>query len=168
MRELVRDKNNGRVGSYHWNNKECEAFVNSSEGTDINATEQQGKPLILSSDALFLFGKSGVEDLKPGGRQTIAKLVQSLNSDFSSIQSVRVVGHTDRIGSAQANLALSHARAETIKTLMVDLGASAVLIEARGQGAAQPLVDCKGARVTPELVSCLQPNRRVEVLVRGN
>lgn len=158
----------GRVVRYHWNSNECTAFVNSPEVADIGAAEQPGIPLTLSSDALFVFGKSGIKNLKPGGRQSIAQLVQSLDADFGGIQSVRVVGHTDRIGSAQANLALSQARAETIKTLLVDLGVSATLIDVEGRGAAAPLVDCKGEQVTPELVSCLEPNRRVEVLVRGS
>ncbi len=67
-----------------------------------------------------------------------------------------------------AEIGLTRARADTVRGLLLDSGLDRAKVRAVGMGKRQPLVtDCEGTRATPELVKCLQPNRRVEIEVVG-
>lgn len=78
-----------------------------------------------------------------------------------------MTGHTDRLGTESANEALSVARANTVRELLAQQGIDRNAIRTAGMGARQPVVQCPGAAKTPALVSCLQPNRRVDIEVAG-
>jgi outer membrane protein OmpA-like peptidoglycan-associated protein len=77
-----------------------------------------------------------------------------LKSKKGSGRQVRVIGHADASGSAEANLALSLKRAESVKSYLVQKGAEPDMLIAVGQGAKEP----KNAAdpYSPE-------NRRVEI-----
>ncbi|WP_414649072.1 OmpA family protein [Collimonas sp.] len=105
--------------------------------------------------------------LRGPGRGKIDSLVSQLKQDGVALASVVVTGHTDRIGSETSNFTLSKARAETIRSYLVQQGLDENAIKAYGAGLSQPLVQCPGEAVTPQLVQCLQPNRRVEIEVMG-
>ena len=120
----------------------------------------------LSADALFDFDRSVV---KPGGRGELDKLAADLRGlDFDVIN---VTGHTDRIGRQAYNQKLSSQRAEAVSTYLVDsAGIAASKINARGVNGSDPVTkpgDCVGTKVTPALISCLQPDRRVDIEVTG-
>lgn len=120
----------------------------------------------FSSDALFDFNKAG---LKPGGQQELDKFASDLRG--TSYEVITVTGHTDRIGSHAYNLKLSTRRAETVQNYLVSKAAiPADKIVVRGVNGAEPvtkLADCPGKKVSPALIACLQPDRRVEVEVSG-
>ncbi len=69
---------------------------------------------------------------------------------------VRIEGHTDRSGSPSRNLALSQARARSVKDALVAMGIDADRIETEGVGETRPLADNDTAEAR-------QRNRRVEV-----
>ena len=119
--------------------------------------------VVLASDGLFAFGKAGLNDLAAPGREKLDALISQLRQDAVRLSSVRVTGHTDRVGSSVANLALSRARAETVSTYLVKGGVNGQLARAHGVGESSPVVNCPGKQITPQLVACLQPNRRVEI-----
>ena len=54
---------------------------------------------------------------------------------------IEVAGHTDSQGSASGNLTLSQRRAETVMNYIVDRGASAERLSARGYGEEEPIAD---------------------------
>jgi outer membrane protein OmpA-like peptidoglycan-associated protein len=70
-----------------------------------------------------------------------------------------VTGHTDRQGTLEANDKLSLERAQAIRTLLVERGFRAELIEAVGRGEREPLVATEDEVSEPR-------NRRAELLVR--
>ncbi len=70
-----------------------------------------------------------------------------------------VTGHTDRQGTLEANDKLSLERAQAIRTLLVERGFRAELIEAVGRGEREPLVPTEDEVAEPR-------NRRAELLVR--
>jgi outer membrane protein OmpA-like peptidoglycan-associated protein len=72
---------------------------------------------------------------------------------------ILVIGHTDRVGSVDANDALSLKRAASIKALLVARSFKAELIEAIGRGEREPLIQ------TADEVSESR-NRRAEIVVR--
>jgi outer membrane protein OmpA-like peptidoglycan-associated protein len=122
----------------------------------------------LGADGLFRFGGGKQEDLLPQGRQRIEALIADIRRDVKTVQGINITGHTDRVGSVAFNDALSLQRAQTVREMFVRGGLEPYLIRATGVGLRNPVVQCPGARVTPALVSCLQPNRRVEIEVLGS
>jgi OOP family OmpA-OmpF porin len=124
----------------------------------------------MTSDGMFPVGRAELSSL---GRNRIEQLVRGLSaSGLTEISEVKVVGHTDPLGSEASNQALSQERARTVKDLLVSLGIPASAITASGMGASQPKVteaDCRaeGARTRSQLATCLAPNRRVEISVTG-
>lgn len=70
-----------------------------------------------------------------------------------------VIGHTDRVGSAEGNDALSKRRAEAIREQLVASGVDGKLIEAIGRGERDPLVATADEIDEPK-------NRRVEIILR--
>ncbi|MBW8808689.1 MAG: OmpA family protein [Lysobacter sp.] len=118
----------------------------------------------LSADALFAFGRADRGDLQSSGRAEIARIAAELR-DAKDLRKVRVTGHTDTIGSEQANQALSERRAQTVRALLIDEGVPARLISAEGRGESEPVIgSCDASAERTALIACLQPNRRVEIV----
>ncbi|MDP9899513.1 OmpA family protein [Variovorax ginsengisoli] len=120
---------------------------------------------ILGADGMFRFDRSTQGDLLPEGRQRIEKLASDLRG--RSFDRIVVTGHTDRLGSAAYNDTLSLARAQTVRQLLVQNGVDPARVRAEGQGERQPISHCAGTARTPELIACLQSDRRVEIEVIG-
>jgi OOP family OmpA-OmpF porin len=97
----------------------------------------------------FDFGKSTIRAHSYPSLDRVAALL--VNKNFS----LKLAGHTDNVGSADANLKLSKDRAESIKGYLVSKGANASRIEATGYGKTQPIATNKTAKGR-------QINRRVE------
>jgi OOP family OmpA-OmpF porin len=119
----------------------------------------------VNADGLFPFGKHASEDLLPEGRRQIAALAAQVQRDFHSVNRVRITGHADRLGTAAGNDALSVSRARTVQAVFARSGVSGDMIQVRGEGSRYPLVACPDSVSRAALVTCLQPNRRVEVEV---
>jgi OOP family OmpA-OmpF porin len=117
----------------------------------------------LQSDVLFEFDKA---ELRPAGREELDKLAERLRD--AQVESVLAVGHADRIGPEQYNEKLSAERADAVKQYLAQRGIEEQRVQAQGVGESQPVTgdQCKGARGS-KLISCLQPDRRVEIEVRG-
>ena len=97
----------------------------------------------------FDFGKATIREHSYPSLDRVAELL--VNKNFS----LKLAGHTDNVGSAEANLKLSKDRAEAIKSYLVSKGANASRIEATGYGKTQPIASNKTAKGR-------QLNRRVE------
>ena len=122
------------------------------------------KTLVITSTELFEFDKS---TLTPAARARVDTEVVARLNEFATIQFINVNGHTDRLGSSQYNQKLSERRAETIKAYLISKGADASKIETYGFGKTLPVKSCPDQRDRKALIACLQPNRRVEVEVKG-
>jgi outer membrane protein OmpA-like peptidoglycan-associated protein len=118
----------------------------------------------FEADPLFNFDKYNI---RSDQRSKLDELVDQLNG--ATYSNVSVAGHADRIGTDAYNLKLSERRANSVKAYLVRKGipASKITIEFYGEG--QPITseaDCQGKR-GKDLISCYQPDRRVEVNVTG-
>jgi OOP family OmpA-OmpF porin len=124
------------------------------------------KSVSFSADSLFDFDKSAV---KPAGKQALDDFAAKLRGDQFDV--ITVTGYTDRIGSHAYNMKLSTRRAEAVKSYLIETaGIPEDKITARGADGSDPVTkpgECKGQQRTPELIACLQPDRRVEVEVTG-
>jgi OOP family OmpA-OmpF porin len=120
----------------------------------------------FSADSLFDFDKSVV---KPTGRHDLDKIAADLRGVNYDVLSV--IGNTDRIGATAYNQKLSTRRAEAVSTYLVEAGGIPPnKISAKGVGSAAPVTkpgDCVGTKATPALITCLQPDRRVDIEVTG-
>ena len=120
--------------------------------------------ITLSADALFRFDKSGVADLLPKGRAELDELAAKINDISPAPTRIKLIGHTDRLGAANYNLRLSKARANTVQSYLQQRGVT-LPIATEGRGLQEPVAPCTGVQPRAALISCLQENRRVEVLV---
>lgn len=91
----------------------------------------------------------------------VTNLAQQLQQ-AGHVESVVVSGHTDRIGNAAANQRLSQQRAEAVRRVLVAQGIPSAAVQAQGFGADRPVVQCDQTN-RAELISCLAPNRRVDI-----
>lgn len=119
-------------------------------------------PLSMSAEALFGFKSA---KLLWGGQQQLDKVATQLKGgDF---QTVRVVGHTDRVGTPDRNKKLSLRRAKAVKEYLVLKGVEPDRIVVDGKGAAEPITEprqCAGLSMTARR-ACQAPDRRVEIVV---
>lgn len=132
----------------------------------ISAPVRAPTRVSFAADSLFDFDQAA---LKPAGKQALDKLAADLNgTDFDV---VIVTGHTDRLGSHAYNMKLSSSRAESVKAYLAQsAGIPPGKITAKGVNGADPVTkpgECKGTKASPQLIACLQPDRRVEVEVSG-
>ena len=118
----------------------------------------------LAADALFDFDKAV---LRPEGQKSLDDLVAK--SKALNLEVIIAVGHTDRLGSDAYNQKLSEKRAAAVKTYLVSKGVEANKVYTEGKGEKQPKTgtQCKGDKKTKELISCLQPDRRVDIEIIG-
>jgi len=120
----------------------------------------------LSGDALFAFGKA---TLNPSALWRLDELAGNIRK-MENLEEVVLVGHTDRLrsdGHPERNQLLSEQRAESIKQYLIGKGIPAEKIHASGAGSSQPVVECSRKLSKAKQVVCLQPNRRVEITLRG-
>lgn len=118
----------------------------------------------LNADFLFDFNQAV---LKPEGRTALDDVAAQAKQ--LKLEVVIVTGHTDRIGGDAYNQRLSERRAATVKSYMVDQGIDASRIYTEGKGRTQPVTgtQCNDVRARPALISCLQPDRRVDIEIIG-
>lgn len=71
---------------------------------------------------------------------------------------IRIVGHTDNVGSVPFNMALSQDRAAAVERFLTERGVEAERIETQGDGPSNPVAD-------NETDEGRALNRRVEVVI---
>ena len=121
------------------------------------------KPVSLSfeTEPLFNFDKA---EVRADQRAKLDEFMSGLSG--AQYDSIAVIGHTDRIGKDAYNQKLSERRANAVKAYLVRKGVPADKIQAEGHGKAESVTGdaCANAR-GKVLISCLQPDRRVDVSV---
>jgi len=117
----------------------------------------------LSSDVLFAFDKA---ELRPEGQQKIDEIAGRLKG--ANVQLINTIGHADRIGPDKYNQQLSEKRAAAVKEYLAQKGVETSKVHSEGRGKSDPVTgdQCKGVSGS-KLISCLQPDRRVDIEVRG-
>lgn len=142
-----------------------EAECRQPEAAPTPQTEQ----FDLSADALFKFDRGDLAGMLPEGKLKLDELVAHLSAVYTQVDRIRLVGHTDRLGSEAYNQPLSERRAWTVKQYLQERGVSAP-VQAEGRGESQPTgatSQCRGERADHALTQCLQPDRRVSVEIVG-
>jgi adhesin transport system outer membrane protein len=120
----------------------------------------------LATDTNFGFAKSA---LTLGAMQKLDDLVKEIGKRCGRVDLVRIVAHSDRLGSEQGNMEMSEQRAVEVKSYLQSKGLNRVNFEAVGVGSSEPLpsVKCDASLPVDKLKACLAPNRRVTIEIRG-
>ncbi|PWV49752.1 OmpA family protein [Chitinophaga sp. S165] len=99
--------------------------------------------------------QTGKSSIKPASYAALDRLAEMLKTKGFSL---KLGGHTDNVGNATKNMALSKDRAESVKQYLVNRGTNPSKIEAVGYGQDQPIASNKTA-------AGRQKNRRVEFTI---
>ena len=112
--------------------------------------------VVTLGDVLFASGKA---QLVEGGRSSLEEVVDLLQTEPD--KKIRVEGHTDSQGDAEANLQLSAQRADAVREALISLGVSSDRISSLGMGEDFPIAsnDDEAGRAQ---------NRRVDVILLDN
>jgi outer membrane protein OmpA-like peptidoglycan-associated protein len=121
----------------------------------LQTTDSPRGLVVNMADVLFDFGKY---NLKSDADVKLAKLAGIILAHPGL--HLAIEGHTDNIGSDEANMKLSQQRADTVRDYLVQQGLPADSVTAVGMGKADPVAD----NSTNE---GRQKNRRVEIIVSG-
>ena len=121
-----------------------------------------GFAVIMGADETFAFNRAL---LTPAARRRLDALVARA-ADCARVDQVLVTGHADRIGRVASNERLSRARAETVATYLASRGLPPATVH--GAGHSVPIAACAESLSRRDLITCLAPNRRVEIEIRGS
>lgn len=104
-----------------------------------------------------LFFRFESDALTDQSQALIPQILEAVNQHV--VKDVVVIGHTDTMGTQEANFALGLKRAMMVRNLLVEAGLDGTAIDVTSVGELDPVV--KTADETPE-----PRNRRVEIAVR--
>jgi outer membrane protein OmpA-like peptidoglycan-associated protein len=107
--------------------------------------------------ALDIHFDTGKATIKPDSQAIVAQIVKLLQEDAEL--SLKVEGHTDNVGDAKANLALSKARAKSVVAALTAQSIEAKRLQDDGFGMTKPVADNATAEGRAK-------NRRVELVKR--
>lgn len=110
----------------------------------------------MKDKILFDFNKA---DLKSGSRASLQKMADVLNKYGKT--NITVTGHTDNVGSADANLRLSERRARAVADYLMSLGVAHDRMRIMGFGFERPVASNDTAEGRAQ-------NRRVEIHIVPN
>jgi len=127
-----------------------------SMAAKANAGEVDHEPLALERATLyfnFKFNSAAVDDDATDYLNGLAVALRD-NQNLT----IRLVGHTDNVGSEEFNMDLSIQRAQSLKNYLVRHGIDAYRVTVDGKGMTNPLYDNKTAQGR-------EKNRRVELTI---
>lgn len=118
---------------------------------------QTAEGALITADERILFDL-GSSVVKPDGEVFLQRVAKIANEKTKAQISIK--GHTDNVGTAASNLALSERRAQATKAILIKSGVDAKRIIAKGYGLTMPIAD----NGTPD---GRQVNRRSEIIAVG-
>ncbi|OGQ22985.1 MAG: hypothetical protein A3I05_07130 [Deltaproteobacteria bacterium RIFCSPLOWO2_02_FULL_44_10] len=93
--------------------------------------------VITTNKIHFAFNKA---DIRPESHSVLEEILANIK-DRSEIESVRIEGHTDNIGTDEYNQQLSEKRAQSVRAFFVNRGYAPEKIMAVGMGESAPIAD---------------------------
>lgn len=126
-------------------------------GADVDAIAAIGAAikLNLSAEVLFDLGKATLKQEGVNQAKTVANQIKGMK-----ISSIKVIGHTDDLGSDATNLKLSNERAKSVSQIFQqEINNNAIKYEIQGKGEAEPTVPNTSDENRKK-------NRRVEIIVQ--
>jgi OOP family OmpA-OmpF porin len=141
--------------------------VDCEDVPEVKPVIKPPRQLQLAGDTLFAFNRADPAGLTQQGLRAIDQLMAQINSEFSQVERVHVIGHTDPFGSDAYNENLSAQRALTVRQYMEGRRQINGRVTSEGRGKRDLLVTSCGTELTQANIDCNQPNRRVTIEVTG-
>ncbi|MCD9085689.1 OmpA family protein [Stenotrophomonas sp. SY1] len=155
--------------SLHWDESACMDLLNLEPASVQRETSVTRVPddrkYVLSDDLLFPLGSWISSEIASRGQEELQLLAKNVLESGAS--SLKIIGHTDRLGTEADNRVLSERRARSIRDYLVGRGVDVEMTSIEGRGESEPVKHC-GNLPRSELIRCLAPNRRVEIMVTGS
>ena len=131
----------GALGGYVWSKnmedkKRAMEQATAGTGTVVTQTPDNQLKLTIPNDISF---DSGRHDIKPKLRPILDQFAQGLAQQAGT--DVRIIGHTDNVGSEASNNLLSVNRAQSARDYLVSRGVSASRVAIDGRGEREPIAD---------------------------
>ncbi len=104
------------------------------------------------NNLFFAFGQSSLLNYSKPELVRLSRIIQQFDL------SIQINGHTDNIGETDNNMRLSEARAQSVKSFLIDLGCKAESMTIIGHGEKHPIA-------SNETESGRAKNRRVEIVI---
>jgi len=112
-----------------------------NNGLRVSAAEQNLLDETLAKRIIeFESGKATLTDSGKGILDEMAAAMRKVKG-----KKVEVIGHTDNVGLRDSNLALSHARAQAVRSYLADRGISQDMVMVSGQGPDRPVAENSSA-----------------------
>jgi outer membrane protein OmpA-like peptidoglycan-associated protein len=173
---LLPDADSGRVGRVHVSNAAGLADLSSARAsTEVTVNGAPGPVSTMSEaevESVFGAALSALpaiprrftlnfrfqsEELTEGSRAVVPEILKAVK-EYTAPEVV-VIGHTDTVGAAPANVELGMKRAGTVRAILVKAGLDPATIEVRSHGEGDLLIQTPDSTREPR-------NRRVEIAVR--
>jgi OmpA-OmpF porin, OOP family len=133
------------------------SFAQDLEGLPSTGME---KAKVYAGDLVLRLGFTFASSVVPETVRARLDAVVNVLANERGAADIEIAGHTDAIGPAEYNQALSEKRAEAVKAYLVEHGVAADRISVVGYGESDP-------RDTNDTVEGRRLNRRVEIRVTG-
>lgn len=146
----------GGVGYYFDRQEEALRKELTDSGVQVKRVGENELQLVMAKGIGF----------QTGGRNLSGDIYDSLNSVAKVLgeypdSSLRIIGHTDSVGSSESNLTLSEDRADSVSAYLSKQGIKSGRLSTRGYGERRPIAsnNTKAGRAS---------NRRVEIQILAN
>ncbi len=120
---------------------------------NLQLRQTESGVVVTLGDVLF---ETGQADLREGAQDNLREVVELLQSEPD--KKIRIEGHTDTVGSAESNQALSEQRANAVREALESLGIAAERVSSIGLGEDFPIE-------SNETEAGRSQNRRVDVIL---
>jgi outer membrane protein OmpA-like peptidoglycan-associated protein len=101
------------------------------------------------------------------GRTALDDVVRRVNTEYASVDSITILGHSDLIGRPDDKQKISEQRAQTVRDYLLRNGLSTTRILSQGRADREPVASSCGITPTPLNILCNRPNRRVAIEITG-
>ncbi len=150
VRKMYEPTVTGEVGSFV-----LIAMAKEAMKQEVQANEMFKEIASSGSIALYINFETGKADIKPESQNIVVQLAKMLQENPGL--KVSIDGHTDNIGAAPSNLALSEKRAKSVLNAVIAKGVNGNRLSAKGWGQSKPVMDNNTEEGRAK-------NRRVEIV----
>lgn len=175
---VLLEDDDGKVGSIQVQNEAGAQTLNQAgQATGLDRAGQEPvDPFVLEEDEIrevfgevldaqpeppvtfLLYFTTGTSELTAESRALIPEILRTIDGRETAPR-IAVVGHTDTLGAADVNAALSLERARSVRDLLLRQALNPEFVELTSHGETNPLVPTEDNVSEPR-------NRRVEVTIR--
>lgn len=131
---VLRDFGGTKKGNFELSILEIEAMKQ-----DISANIMLDSLKQTGSITLYINFETGKSAIKPESQPIIDQMVEMLKTDATI--KISIEGHTDNVGTAAANLALSQNRAKAVMDAIIAKGIDKGRLSSKGWGQTKPVAD---------------------------